>query len=505
MRPAPIYRRVLSRIPVLAVVGALGVLGPFEVSAAPPAAALKLTPCRLTHPSQLLSVPAQCGRFEVAEDPQAPGGRRIQLFVARIAAINERGHPDPLFLLAGGPGLAATTFYTGVAPVFERIHRDRDIVLVDQRGTGGSNALNCPQDSDPDAPDTPAVLTRAARDCLTMLATHANVAAYTTSIAVGDLDAVRAALGYQTINLYGGSYGTRVAQQYLRRYPQHVRAVILDGVVPPQMTLGASLAMDAQSALQRLFARCAAAAPCRARFGDPQRTFDALLGRLKTQPVAVTVPDPFTGQNRQLTFDAGDLGTVVRLSSYSTEQSALLPLVLDEAQAHANFTPLASLLLQVTHSLDNLIAVGMHNTVVCSEDVPAYGIRAQDQAQLAQTYMGTAPLEAFAAICAVWPRGPVDADFHQPLSSDRPVLLLSGSNDPVTPPDYAAQAARGLGNSLQVVVQGMSHGQITAPCAARLLSSFVDSASIKGLEPELACLHQSVPTAFATSFTGPPP
>jgi len=118
MRPAPIYRRVLSRIPVLAVVGALGVLGPFEVSAAPPAAALKLTPCRLTHPSQLLSVPAQCGRFEVAEDPQAPGGRRIQLFVARIAAINERGHPDPLFLLAGGPGLAATTFYTGVAPVF---------------------------------------------------------------------------------------------------------------------------------------------------------------------------------------------------------------------------------------------------------------------------------------------------------------------------------------------------------------------------------------------------
>ncbi len=484
---------------------AVAALAPFDLGAAASSAALKLTPCRLTHPSQLVSVEAQCGRFAVPENPQAPAGRQIQLFVARIPAINERSRPDPLFLLAGGPGLAASTFYTGVAPVFERIHRDRDIVLVDQRGTGGSNALNCPEDSDPDAQDSPAVLTQGARTCLEVLATHANVADYTTSMAVRDLDAVRAALGYRTINLYGGSYGTRVAQHYLRRYPEHVRAMILDGVVPPQMTLGASLALDAQDALRRLFARCAAEATCRARFGDPDRTFEALLTRLKVKAVPVEVADPFTGQNRKLTFNATDLGNVVRLSSYSSEQSALLPLVLDEAQAHDNFRPLAGLLLQVTHSLDSLIAVGMHNSVVCSEDVPAYGIRPEDRAQLAHTYMGTAPLDAFAAICALWPRGPVDADFHAPLSSDRPVLLLSGSNDPVTPPAYAAQAARGLTNSLQVVLNGMSHGQVTAPCAARLLSRFIESASTRGLETELTCLHKTVPTAFATSFTGPPP
>ena len=171
----------------------------------------------------------------------------------------------------------------------------------------------------------------------------------------------------------------------------------------------------------------------------------------------------------------------VRLSSYSTEQSALLPLVLDEAQAHDNFTPLAGLLLQVTHSLDNLIAIGMHNSVVCSEDVADYGISPEDRAQLAQHLHGHARRwHALEAICALWPRGPVDADFHQPLNSDRPVLLLSGSDDPVTPPAYAAQAARGLANSLQVVVAGMSHGQITAPCAARLLSRFIELASIHG-------------------------
>jgi pimeloyl-ACP methyl ester carboxylesterase len=331
------------------------------------------------------------------------------------------------------------------------------------------------------------------------------VADYTTSLAVQDLDAVRAALGYASINLYGSSYGTRVAQHYLRRFPQHTRTVILDGVVPPQMILGASLALDAQGALQRIFARCVADSDCRARFGDPDSTFNALLTRLKTGAVAVAVPDPFTGQTRQLHFDAADLSTVVRLSSYSSAQSALLPLVLDEAQTHGNFAPLAGLLLQVTHSLESLIAIGMHNSVVCSEDVPDYGILPKDREQLAQTFMGTAQLDALEAVCAVWPRGPVDADFHQALSSKKPVLLLSGSDDPVTPPGYAAQAARGLQDSLQVVVPGMSHGQISAPCAARLLSRFIELGTTRGLDTEVACLRQALPTAFLTSYTGSPP
>ncbi len=478
---------------------------PILAPAAAPAPSLTLTPCRLTHPSQLVSVDAQCGRLAVAENPAAPGGRQILLFVARIAAINEHGRADPLFVLAGGPGLAATAFYVGVAPVFERIHRDRDIVLVDQRGTGASNPLMCPGATDPDAPESTAALTQEAQACLATLATQAVVADYTTSLAVRDLDAVRAALGYQTVNLYGGSYGTRVAQHYLRRYPEHTRAVILDGVVPPQMTVGASLALDAQNALQRLFARCVADAACHARFGDPDVTFNALLAALKAQPVPVEVADPFTGQDRKLSFDAADLGAVVRLSSYSPEQSALLPLALDEAQAKDNFAPLASLMLQVTHPLENLIAVGMHNTVVCSEDVPDYGIRPEDRDRLALTYLGTAQLDALESICALWPRGPVDADFHQPLNSAHPVLLLSGSNDPVTPPAYAADAARGLRNSLQVVVEGMGHGQITAPCAARLLSRFIELGSTQGLDPEIACLKQAVPTPFLTSFAGAPP
>lgn len=490
----------IAALPAYVLLLALPALAP---AATPPP--LTLSPCRLTHPTQLVSVDAQCGWLTVAENPDEPAGRQLRLYVARIAAISERARPDPLFLLAGGPGLAATTFYTGVAPVFERIHRDRDIVLVDQRGTGGSNALTCPEDADPDTTDSPAVIAQQARACLAALQTHAAVANYTTSIAVRDLDAARAALGYQRINLYGGSYGTRVAQHYLRRYPEHTRTVILDGVVPPQLTLGASVALDAQSALQRIFARCVADPGCHARFGNPNDTFHTLLTHLTTQPVPLSVPDPFSGETRPLSFTAADLGTAVRLSSYSTEESALLPLALDEAQAHANFTPLAGLMLQVTHSLDNLIAIGMHNSVVCAEDVPPSGAPPAERAQLAQTYMGTVPLDALEAICKVWPRGPVDADFHERLNSDRPVLLLSGSNDPVTPPAYAAQAAAGLPNSLQVTLEGMSHGQITAPCAARLLSRFIESGSTRGLAAEVACLKRTVPTPFLTSYTGSAP
>jgi pimeloyl-ACP methyl ester carboxylesterase len=246
----PVWR-LLARLsrPVLAVFMVLAATAAGPVGAAPPPT-LALSTCRLTHPSQLVAIDAQCGELAVAENPALPHGRQIRLFVARVPAVSEHGQPDPLFVLAGGPGLGATTFYTGVAAVFERIHRDRDIVLVDQRGTGASNALACPGALDPQTPDSVVAVTQEARACLARLAAHADVSQYTTSLAVRDLDAVRVALGYETINLYGGSYGTRVAQHYLRRYPAHTRTVILDGVVPPQMTLGASLALDAQDALQ---------------------------------------------------------------------------------------------------------------------------------------------------------------------------------------------------------------------------------------------------------------
>jgi len=215
--------------------------------AAPGAA---FTPCQLVHPAGIATVAAECTRIAVPEDHAHPGGRRIELFVARVPAISARKADDPLFIFAGGPGAAASEFYAGVAPAFARVNRDRDIVLVDQRGTGRSNALRCEFDDEAmlgTGEDDVQVQTRR---CLAEVSGHAQPSLYTTSEAVRDLELVRRTLGYDRIDLYGVSYGTRVAQHYLRRHGDRVRAVVLDGVVPPQRILGPDMALDAEDALR---------------------------------------------------------------------------------------------------------------------------------------------------------------------------------------------------------------------------------------------------------------
>jgi pimeloyl-ACP methyl ester carboxylesterase len=209
---------------------------------------LTLSACELEHPLRLTAVPAECGILLVAENPQNLEGRHIGLHVARVPAISRRKQADPLFILAGGPGAAASAFYATVEGAFARIHRDRDIVLIDQRGTGRSNPLDCAADQQPLFRATDTEIAADTRRCLTRLSARADVAYYTSSVAVQDLERVRAALSLERINLYGTSYGTRVAQHYLRRFPQRVRAVILDGVVPAPLALGPATATDAEQA-----------------------------------------------------------------------------------------------------------------------------------------------------------------------------------------------------------------------------------------------------------------
>jgi pimeloyl-ACP methyl ester carboxylesterase len=472
-------------------------------AADPATASPSLSPCQLEHPMRLSVVPAECGELSVAENPANPDGRHIALHIARVPAISRRKQSDPLFVLAGGPGMAATAFYASAAPAFERIHRDRDIVLVDQRGTGRSNALSCELNEDVlyQASDTE-IVTEAKR-CLAGLATHADVALYTTSVAVQDLDRVRAAFGYERINLYGVSYGTRIAQHYVRRFPQRTRSVVLDGVVPAQLALGPGIALDAESALISILSRCTREPDCRNRFGDPTAAYHTLRASLRAHPVPVSLPDPTTGEPSRFEFTSYHLATVLRLASYTPEHAALLPLILHGASESGDFSPLAAQFLLVNRSYGEVLAYGMHNTVVCTEDVPFYDGTHIDRGRLEQTYLGTTQLDGLRNICQIWPRGPIDADFHDPLHTDVPVLLLSGSDDPVTPPAYAELAKRGLTHSLHVVLQGFGHGQLAAPCVDRVMARFVDRASVSGLD--VSCTHDAKPLPFFTSLNGPPP
>jgi pimeloyl-ACP methyl ester carboxylesterase len=464
---------------------------------------LPLSPCQLEHPQRLTTVAAECGELTVPENPGQPAGRRIRLAFARIPAISRRKQPDPLFVLAGGPGMAATTFYAMVAPVFARIHRNRDIVLLDQRGTGKSNPLDCPGGDEADLSATDSDIAAATRRCLQELSAKADVAQYTTSVAVRDLDRLRQVLGYPQINLYGVSYGTRVAQHYLRRFPQHTRSLVLDGVVPPELSLGAAMALDAQRSLEQILARCARESECRGRLGDPEQAYHTIWTMLQAHSVPVTVADPTTGEPRSFEFTTRHLATVLRLSIYSAEPTALLPLLLHEASASKDVSRLAAQFLLLSRSYTDVVAAGMNNTVACTEDIPFYDPRSLDRAQLESTFIGAAQLDGLLTVCSIWPRGPIDTDFHAPLHSAVPALLLSGSDDPVTPPAYAEQARRGLTNSLHVVLKDFGHGQLAAPCVDRVMEQFMNRASVAGLD--VSCTLNDRPTPFFISLNGPAP
>ena len=466
------------------------------------AAAFALSPCRIEHPSRSVSWPAECGSLIVPENPAKPQGRQLTLHVARVAAVSRRKQPDPLFLLAGGPGMAATIMYSGVAPAFARIARDRDIVLMDQRGTGRSNALNCKTD-ELDEDENPARIAPLTRACLESLQNKADVTQYTTSIAVQDLETLRSVLGYERINLYGVSYGTRVAQHYLRHYPQHVRSLILDGVIAPSEIVGPELPLDAEAALAQVLARCAADANCHAKFPDPAADYTQVRARLQQSAVNLTVADPTSGEPKALRFGTAQLGAVLRLQIYSAQTAALLPVALHAAASRNDYAALAGQFLMTTRNVEDSLSYGMHNSVICSEDMPFVDDAHVDRQRLQASFIGTAFIDGLRSICSVWPRGPVDADFHAPLHSATPILLLSGGADPVTPPAYAALAAAHYSNARQLVIPAMGHGQLRAPCMDRVMADFLRDAAPAKLD--VNCTRSLRPEPFFVTPNGPAP
>jgi len=466
------------------------------------AASPTLEPCRISDQHGLVSIEARCGSFAVPENPDEPAGAQIDLAVAVVPAVATRAKPDPLFLLAGGPGQGAIQGYAPILGAFAGIRRERDLVLVDQRGTGGSNRLDCdmPEDALESGELPPSELRELARECLAGL--EARPQFYTTSIAVRDLDAVRAALGYERINVFGGSYGTRVAQHYARRYPQRTRTIVLDSVVPPDLALVPEIAIESQAALDGVFARCQADPACNERFPDVSGQFRVLDERLRRSPASIPFMDPVDGVTAELEVTRAHLATMARMLTYSARTTSILPLVVHEAATRGNYAPLAAQAEMIGEDLGEMIAMGMHHSVVCAEDAPRFA-GAVDRAELARTYLGTQMLDGMEAICEVWPRGAVDADFHDPLASKVPALLISGEFDPATPAAYGATAATGFENGLHVVVPGQGHGQTRLPCVQRLIRAFVDAGTAAGLDT--TCVDAIRPAPFFLSFSGPAP
>lgn len=465
--------------------------------------ALTLTACNLGQPNSGLSTAAWCADFPVPENRADPHSRTIKLKLAVLRSSAQVASKDMLAFLVGGPGQAATDSASQIAAMLQPLLAHRDVLLLDQRGTGGSNALSCKSSTDTAASDDDSTfdtarMRRDAADCLKQLSDRADPRYYTTTMAAQDLEDVRKALGSSQFDLVGVSYGTRVAQQYLMRYPDAVRSMVLDSVVPNSLALGEDFARNLDDALKAQFARCTAEPACKKQFGDPDQTLYQLRDALRANPHEVSFRDPQSYRTVKRVLNENSLASVVRMFAYSPVTAALLPLSIDAA-AHGDVGPLLGQAKILSSDLSELMGSGMQYSVICSEDADLLTPRPQD----ADTILGTHMVDALGAVCSVWPKGTRPADFHQPLKTDKPILLLAGQYDPVTPPRYADEVAKGLPNARVLVLKGQAHSVMAVGCTPQLVQQFIEKLDPKTLDT--SCLDRLQPTPIFIDFNGSTP
>ena len=464
---------------------------------------LTLTACELGRPDSGLTTAAWCAPFEVPENRDAPDSRRIKLHLAVIRSDAQVPAKDMLVFLAGGPGQAATETWPMVASALDPLLAHRNVLLIDQRGTGQSHPLDCKAADKNDKIGAVAGfdadrLRAQVATCLKEVQATADPRYYTTTAAVADLEDARQALGAPSFDLVGVSYGTRVAQQYAMHHPRAVRSILLDGVVPNQLVLGEDFARNLEDALKAQFARCTAEPSCKARFGDPYQTLYQLRDALRANPHKVSFRDPQTYQSVERTLSDDALASVVRLFAYSPVTAALLPLSIDAA-AHGDVGPLLGQAKLISGDLADSMNGGMQSSVICSEDADRLTPRPQDK----DTILGTRMIDTLEAVCSVWPRGTRPADFHAPLQTAIPTLLLSGEYDPVTPPRYGEEVLKGLSNGRHLVLKGQGHNVIAAGCMRTLVKEFVEKLDPKQLDA--SCLDRLQPTPLFIDFNGATP
>ena len=443
--------------------------------------ALPLAACRLPG----VDAAAQCGTLAVWEDRAAKRGRRIDINVAVVPARLRTHEPDAIVIFAGGPGQGAVSLASQVMPLFSRLNDTRDVLFVDQRGTGESNPLDCEDDEAQPLQSLfeDALPERLVQKCVDSL--DGDPRQYTTSIAIEDLEDVRAALGYPKLNLWGGSYGTRAALEYLRRHGDRVRTVVLDGVAPADMKLPLSFVADGEASLMKLLDACDAQPLCASTYPRLRATIAAMRSRLAQRPSRVAIMDPRTGDRQQIQVNENVFLSGLFRPLYVAELASLLPYGIASA-AEGDYNPLLAQNLEFTTDVSENLAVGMHLAVICAEDVPR--ITSADLEDARQSFFGEALVNDFIRACRIWPRGEVPADYYDPVRSEVPTLIFSGGIDPATPPRHGDRVAAFLPNSRHFVAPNLGHGVSLHGCAPRLIEQFVKKADAKPLDGK--CLER---------------
>jgi pimeloyl-ACP methyl ester carboxylesterase len=477
-----------------------GMWGTTATNAQTPPAASAFKPCHLDG----MSTEVLCGSLSRPLNPAKPTGRQIDIHYAVLPSMARNKLSDPVVLFAGGPGQSALALAPIADRLFKRLRVRRDVLLIDQRGTGKSVGMTCKSDmrtSMTDAMDTKRMPQRMQVCKAEIKQRHKlseeDLTFFTTEIASADVDAIRQHLGYGPINAVGGSYGTRAALDYLRQYPQQVRRALIDGVAPSDMVLMSSVSADAQAAFDALLASCegtppnAQTSPCAKSYPKLRENWQALLASL---PKPVRVVHPLTFKPEQIMVTQETLVQSLRTPLYAPQLAAALPFALAEA-TEGRFEALLGLSSALgggSRAFD--LAWGMHFSVVCAEDFP----RMSKSTDAPGKEFGTSFAQMYADVCAMWPQGPVSEAFYQIKPAQQAVLVMSGGADPVTPPRHGERAAKALGaKAKHVVAPNLGHGVMGDACGSDVLVKFFQAATDDAaLAVDSSCLAK-IPRPFA--------
>jgi pimeloyl-ACP methyl ester carboxylesterase len=444
-----------------------------------------------------------CGSLSVWEDREAQAGRKLDLHVIVVPAHATEPEPDPVVPVAGGPGDSVSGWAPWVPQAFPEILARRDVLLVDQRGTGKSNGLPCSfgvTQEDPQPAYDAMFPLAGVEACRAELETRADLTKYLTSIAVEDLEEVRRRLGYGKLNLVGGSYGTRFVQEFLRRHPESVRTAVLQGLAGMDQRMPVDHARDGQRALDMVLLLCEEQPACREAFPDLREELWTVLDRLDRTPGRATLDNPLTGEEVTLSVGRGMFAEALRSLLYNPSGAAELPFLVHRAY-QGDFVPFFKTTIPWRVFIELDLANGLYLSITCSEDVAWF---TEDDALIHDrgTALGDFRTAAQLGACSVWPVTEIPADFRDPVATDLPVLILDGELDPVTPPRFARDAVKHMPNSLLVVIPRAHHGWdglTNEECVEGLLNRFLESGTTAGLDPSCVATMQSPPFVLEES------
>ena len=442
----------------------------------------------------------QCGFVIVPEDHRNPAGATIKLATVIFESPNEQDQPDPVIFLSGGPGEKTAAYVPALADHLASFNDDRDLVFFDQRGVGSSQpALECPEFvaalfdilDEPDPGNIHRIVFKSLMACQERLVVEGhNLALYNTAQNAADVEAIRLALGYEQVNLFGGSYGSLLAQAVMRDYPTHIRSVVIDSTVPMEKSLLVDIPTTAVNATLHLLDSCADDPGCSSAYPNLENELYSIVEQLNAEPIPVTLVNPLNGANYEALL-SGDMvfGNLV----FFLYQTPIIPTLPQAIYKVAN----GDLDLMVQLSSRRLAAYdatsrGMTYSVLCTDDLlertpeDYLEIRAAMPPALAGNTDPEDVIEyGYFAICENWPVEKADPAVRQPVISDIPTLILEGEFDPVTPPEYGQMVAEHLNNSYFFEFPTIGHSvAVSNACARSVAAAFIADPNT---QPDASC------------------